>query len=424
VVKWYGVALDRHDQKEAEVALRKSEAYLDQAQQLSHTGSFGWNIASGDIVWSKEAYQILGIDRTVKPTLDLIMRHILPDDYEFVRAELDRVMQGALKLDYEHRWLMSDGSVKQLHVRAHRVDYESGEEEIVGAVMDVTEARKAQEALADAQAQLAHANRVATLGELAASIAHDVNQPLAAIVVNGEANLRWLDRPLPEIDTVRQGLEQMIADAERASKVVERIRALSKKNELERLLLDVNGVINDVIKLVGREIVSHQVSLRLELAADLPPVLGDRVQLQQLIINLVINGIQAMADIDNRARSLLIRSEHDQSSQVRVSVQDSGNGIDLANANRLFDAFYTTKPGGMGLGLSICRSITEAHGGRIWASNHSGTGAAFSFTLPSHRELHRDGGLPTQPVTDARGLRDRDVGFRARATHVGFTRRG
>ena len=405
VVKWYGVALDRHDQKEAEVALRKSEAYLDQAQQLSHTGSFGWNIASGDIVWSKEAYQILGIDRTVKPTLDLIMRHILPDDYEFVRGELDRVMQGAPKLDYEHRWLMSDGSVKQLHVRAHRVDYESGEEEIVGAVMDVTEARKAQEALADAQAQLAHANRVATLGELAASIAHDVNQPLAAIVVNGEANLRWLDRPLPEIDTVRQGLEQMIADAERASKVVERVRALSKKNEPERLLLDVNGVINDVIKLVGREIVSHQVSLRLELAADLPPVLGDRVQLQQLIINLVINGIQAMADIDNRARSLLIRSEHDQSSQVLVSVQDSGNGIDPANANRLFDAFYTTKPGGMGLGLSICRSITEAHGGRIWASNHSGTGAVLSFALPSDRELHRDDGLPTQPVTDARGLR-------------------
>ena len=426
VVKWYGVALNRHDQKQAEVAFRKSEAYLDQAQQLSHTGSFGWNIASGDIVWSKEAYQILGIDRTVKPMLDLIMRHIIPDDHEFVRAELHRVMQGAPKLDYEHRWLMPDGSIKQLHVRAHRVDYESGEEEIVGAVMDVTEARKAQEALADAQAQLAHANRVATLGELAASIAHDVNQPLAAIVANGEANLRWLDRPVPEIDTVRQGLQQMIADAERASNVVNRVRALSKKNEPERLALDVNDVINDVIKLVGREMVSHQVLLRLELAATLPPVLGDRVQLQQLIINLVLNGIQAMADIDNRARSLLIRSEHDQSGQVLVSVQDSGNGIDPANANRLFDAFYTTKPGGMGLGLSICRSITEAHGGRIWASNHSGTGAVFSFTLPSHRELRRDPGLPTQPATDGRGdgRRDCDDGFRARATHVGCTRRG
>jgi PAS domain S-box-containing protein len=425
VVKWYGVALDCHDQKQAEVAQRKSEAYLDHAQQLSHTGSFGWNIASGDIVWSKEAYRILGIDRTVKPTLDLIMRHIPPDDYEFVRAELDRVMQGARNLDYEHRWLMPEGSVKQLHVRAHRVNYESGEEEIVGAMVDITEARRAQEALADAQAQLAHANRVATLGELAASIAHDVNQPLAAIVVNGEANLRWLDRPLPEIDAVRQGLEQMIADAGRASNLVHRVRALSRKNEPERVALDINEVINDVIKLVGREIISHQVSLRLELAAHLPPVFGDRVQLQQVIINLVINGIQAMADINSRARSLLIRSEHDESGQVLVSVQDSGNGIDPANANRLFDAFYTTKSGGMGLGLSICRSITEAHGGRIWASNHSGTGAVFSFTLPSHRELNGDPGLPTQPATDGRGCgrRDCDDGFRGRATHVGFTRR-
>jgi PAS domain S-box-containing protein len=387
VVKWYGVALDIHDQKQAEVALRKSEAYLDHAQQLSHTGSFGWNIASGDIVWSKEAYRILGIDRTVKPTLDLVFGHILPGDCEFVRAELDRAMQGAPNLDYEHRWLMPDGSVKQLHIRAHRVSYESGEEEIVGAVMDITEARKAQEALADAQAQLAHANRVATLGELAASIAHDVNQPLAAIVANGDANLRWLDRPLPEIDAVRQGVEQMIADAGRASNVVNRIRALARKNESERLPLDVNDVINDVIKLVGREIVSHQVSLRRGLAAALPPVLGDRVQLQQVIINLMINGIQAMAEIDNRARSLLIRSDHDQSGQVLVSVQDSGNGIDPANANRLFDAFYTTKPSGMGMGLSICRSIIEGHGGRIWASNHSGTGAVFQFTLPSHREL-------------------------------------
>jgi PAS domain S-box-containing protein len=387
VVKWYGVALDIHDQKQAEVALRKSEAYLDHAQQLSHTGSFGWNIASGDIVWSKEAYRILGIDRTVKPTLDLVFGHIPPGDCEFVRAELDRAMQGAPNLDYEHRWLMPDGSVKQLHIRAHRVSYESGEEEVVGAVMDITEARKAQEALADAQAQLAHANRVATLGELAASIAHDVNQPLAAIVANGDANLRWLDRPLPEIDAVRQGVEQMIADAGRASNVVNRIRALARKNESERLPLDVNDVINDVIKLVGREIVSHQVSLRRGLAAALPPVLGDRVQLQQVIINLMINGIQAMADIDNRTRSLLIRSDHDQSGQVLVSVQDSGNGIDPANANRLFDAFYTTKPSGMGMGLSICRSIIEGHGGRIWASNHSGTGAVFQFTLPSHREL-------------------------------------
>src|SRR5262249_21445471 len=197
---------------------------------------------------------------------------------------------------------------KQLHIRARRVRYGAGQgeqqgkegqhaeqEEMVGAVMDVTEARQAQEALADAQAQLAHANRVATLGALTASIAHDVNQPLAAIATNGEANLRWLDRPAPPLDTVREGLERMIADAERASSVVNRIRALARKDPAERRLIDVNAVINDVVKLVQREVAAHQVALRLALAPALPAVLGDRVQLQQLIINLVINGIQAMA---------------------------------------------------------------------------------------------------------------------------------
>jgi signal transduction histidine kinase len=373
------------ERKAAEAALRRSEAYLDHAQQLSRTGSFGRNIATGDIVWSKEVYRILGIDPSVRPTLDLVMRHVPPEEYEFVRSELGRPVEGACSLDVEHRWLMPDGSVKQLHIRARRVRYGAGQgeqEEMVGAVMDVTEARQAQEALHEAQAQLAHANRVATLGALAASIAHEVNQPLAAIVANGDANLRWLDRPVPQLDTVREGLERMIADAERASSVVNRVRALARKDPSEHRLIDLNAVINDVVKLVQREIASQAVSLRLELAPALPAVRGDRVQLQQLIINLVINGIQAMAGVEGRARSLSIRSELDESGDLRVCVQDSGNGIDPANANRLFDAFYTTKSGGMGLGLSICRSIAEAHGGRIWASSHGGGGARFAFTLP------------------------------------------
>ena len=213
------------EREAAEAALRRSEAYLDHAQQLSRTGSFARNIATGDIVWSKEVYRMLGVDPSVRPTLDLVMRHVPPEDCEFVRRELGRPARGARSLDVEHRWLMPDGSIKQLHIRACRLSYGAGEEEMVGAVMDVTQSRQAQEALADAQAQLAHANRVATLGALTASIAHDVNQPLAAIVANGEANLRWLDRPVPQLDTVREGLEQMIADAERAGNVVNRVRA-------------------------------------------------------------------------------------------------------------------------------------------------------------------------------------------------------
>jgi signal transduction histidine kinase len=187
---------------------------------------------------------------------------------------------------------------------------------------------------------------------------------------------------VPQLDTVREGLERMIADAERASSVVNRVRALARNDPSEHRLIDLNAVINDVVKLVQREVASQAVSLRLALAPALPAVRGDRVQLQQLIINLVINGIQAMAGIEGRPPRLSIRSQHDEAGEVRLCVEDSGNGIDPANANRLFDAFYTTKSGGMGLGLSICRSIVEAHGGRISAANHGGGGARFAFTLP------------------------------------------
>jgi PAS domain S-box-containing protein len=383
------------ERETAEAALRKSEAYLDHAQRLSRTGSFGRNVDATDLLWSKETYRMLGVDPAVRPTRDLVMARIPPEDRERVRASLDRPVEGEGDLEVEHGWCMPDGSVKLLHIRAQRVRYEAGEEQLVGAVMDVTEARQQQEALADAQAQLAHANRVATLGALAASIAHEVNQPLAAIVANGDANLRWLGRPVPDVAAVREGLERMIADAERASGVVNRVRALARNKQSERHPVDVNAVISDVVKLVGREIASHQVALRLELAAGLPAVLGDRVELQQLIINLVINGIQAMAAIAERPRRLAIRSRRADGGDVQVTVEDSGHGIDPANANRLFDAFYTTKPGGMGLGLSICRSIVEAHGGRISACSHAGGGAIFSFTLPDPARLATTSGTAT-----------------------------
>jgi PAS domain S-box-containing protein len=336
------VALDIHDQKQAEVALRKSEAYLDHAQQLSHTGSFGWNIASGNIAWSKEAYQILGFDRTVAPTIGLILRHVHPDDRAIVQAEVDRAMQGAQHFEYEHRWLTADGSVKHLYVRAHRVRYESGEE-IVGAVMDVTEARRAQEALSDAQTQLAHANRVAILGEMSASIAHEVNQPLAAIAANAGASMRWLTRENPDVHEALDAVTQIIGEAER-----------------------------------------RRVTLRLECASGLPAVYGDRIQLQQVIINLVINGIQAMATVADRARTLLIRTHRYDANEILVAVQDAGIGVGSEDLDQLFNAFYTTKPDGMGMGLSISRSIIEAHGGRIWAIRDNGPGMIFQFTVSTN----------------------------------------
>jgi PAS domain S-box-containing protein len=381
VTRWYGVSYDIEDRKRAEAALLKSEAYLDQAQQLSHTGSFGWNLASGDIVWSKEAYRILGIDRTIKPTIHFVSEHVHPDDHGIVQEEIDRVTQGADRFEYEHRWVRPDGDVKSLYVRAHRVKYESGEEEIVGALMDVTEARKAQEALNEAQVQLAHANRVATLGEMSASIAHEVNQPLAAIVANAGAGARWLTRKVPETGEALGAIRQIIGEAERASSVIQRIRALSKKADPEMSRLDINRVIDDVLMLVHPEALSHRVSLRLDRASGLPLVCGDRIQLQQVIINLVINGIQAMATVADRPRALVIRTQQHDTDTVRVAVRDAGVGVACEELDRLFGAFYTTKSEGMGMGLSISRSIIEAHGGRIWAARNDGPGMTFQFTV-------------------------------------------
>jgi signal transduction histidine kinase len=209
-----------------------------------------------------------------------------------------------------------------------------------------------------------------------------VNQPLAAVVANAEAGLRWLDRGTPDVDAACRSLEWIIDDGNRASEVIRRVRALANKAEIEKMPLDVNDVAREVIALVQRELIGHRVSLQMELAPALPPVLGDRVQLQQVIINLVMNGAEAMQSVTDRPRELVIRSRQDETRQVLVGVTDCGVGISVENADRLFNPFFTTKSGGMGMGLSICRSIMEAHGGRLWATANVPHGATFQFTLP------------------------------------------
>jgi C4-dicarboxylate-specific signal transduction histidine kinase len=233
-----------------------------------------------------------------------------------------------------------------------------------------------------AQAELAHVTRVTTLGELTASIAHEVNQPLAALIANAEACLRWLDRDTPNLAAARRSVEWVIDDGNRASEVVRRVRALAKKTDIDKVPLDINTVVREVIALVQRELSSHQVSLRTELAPALPMTLGDRVQLQQVIINLVINGVEAMQTVTDRPRELVIRSGEAETHQVFLSVTDCGIGISAENANRLFNAFFTTKSSGLGMGLSICRAIVEAHGGRLWVTANVPHGATFQFTLP------------------------------------------
>jgi PAS domain S-box-containing protein len=378
---------DITQRKRVEEALRRIQAtYLAEAQKLSTTGSFGWNAVTGEILWSEESFRIFGYDSAFKPSVDAVLDRVHPDDRALVQRVIAHAAREKQEFDFEHRLLMPDGSVKHLHIVADVACDESGTLQFVGAVMDITAAKRAQEQLHQAQAELAYVTRVTTLGELTASIAHEVNQPLAAIVTSGDASLRFLNRDPPQLDEVRDAVKRMISDGKRASEIVQRIRALTKKSEQQSASVDLNNVIRESVSLVQHEVATQRVALSMDLAPGLPAILGDGVQLQQVVINLLINGIQAMASVNDRVYELTIRSQRDEGGQVLVSVQDSGIGIDPQTAGRLFDAFFTTKPNGMGMGLSICRTIIEAHGGRLWASSNAGPGATFQFSLPSIRE--------------------------------------
>src|ERR1700719_2787292 len=310
-----------------------------------------------------------------------------PDWRDRNNARIERQKSTGLFEPFEKEYTRKDGS--RVPVLIGEATFEVGGNQGVAYVHDLTE-RKRVEAEArenelryrEAQLELAHANRVATMGQLTASIAHEVNQPLTAVVANAEACLGWLKRGTPDLEAASRSFEGIIGDGKRASEVIRRVRALANKTSLEKVPLDVNDVVRETIPLVQRELISHQVLLRMELAPALPMILGDRVQLQQVIINLVMNGIEAMQSVADRPRELVIRSRQDETHRVLVSVADCGVGISPEDADRLFDAFFTTKSTGMGMGLSICRSIMEAHGGRLWATVNIPHGATFQFTLP------------------------------------------
>jgi PAS domain S-box-containing protein len=385
VVRWYAAAYDIEDTRRAMDLLRRNETYLEVAQQLSRTGSLGWNVATGSFVWSKETFKIMGFEETVVPSLELVLLRTHPDDRAFVQSQVDSVARGQKNFEFEHRLLLDAETIRHVHVRARKVTYPSGAEEILGAVMDVTEAKLAQAALGRVQTELAHANRVASLGEMSASIAHEVNQPLGAIAINGEVLLRLLSRQPPNISEAMAAARQIVGDAHRATAVVRRTRELSKKAEAEMVRLDLNAVVNDAVELVRREALQSGANVRTLLTGVLPPVRGDRIQLQQVILNLSINGLQAMASISGRERLLTVHTQKHEPDQVLVAIEDVGTGADPETAGRLFEAFYTTKQHGLGIGLSICRSIVEAHGGRIWASSNEGPGMTFCFTVPIYQ---------------------------------------
>jgi PAS domain S-box-containing protein len=359
--------------------LREREARIRRLVDSNIVGIVIWDV-QGRIIEANQAFlDVVGYAR--EDLASLRWTELTPaewrdvDDQAFAELNATGTVQPR-----EKEYFRKDGS--RVPVLVARALFEWNRDEGVAFVLDLTERKHVEGALRDAQANLAHVVRVTTLGELAASIAHEVNQPLAAVVANAEACLRWLDRGTPDLNAARRSVEWIIDDGNRASEVIRRVRALANKTEIEKVPLDVNEIIREVITLVQRELISHRVSLRMELAPALPTVLGDRVQLQQVIINLVMNGIEAMQSVTDRPRELVVRSGQDQPGQALMSVADCGVGIAAENVDRLFNPFFTTKSGGMGMGLSICRSIMEAHGGRLWATATMPHGAMFQFTLP------------------------------------------
>ncbi len=483
--------------------MQRSEAFLAQGQSISQTGSFGWNASSGEIYWSEETYKIMEYDRAVKPTLELVFRRIHRDDRDRVQQTIDRAAEARASLDFEHRLLMPDGSVKYLHVIARASGHSSGSLEYVGAVTDVsqrkkaeqrfrgllesapdamivmngqgrvvlvnaqveklfgyqrdellgqeveilvpeqfrdrhpqhrdeffaqprvrpmgqglqlygrrkdgtefpveislspleteegtlvsgavrdlTERTRAEEALRQAKADLAHVNRVTTMGELTASLAHEIKQPIAAAITDANTCVRWLGREQPDLAEAREAASRIIKDATRAADIISRVRLLFEKGTAQKELVDINEVIREMIVLLGSEANLHSISIRVDLAEDLPKVMADRVQLQQVFMNLMLNGIDAMKGITGGGE-LTIQSQRGENEQLVVSVSDTGVGLPAEQADQIFNAFFTTKPHGTGMGLRISRSIVESHGGRLWAADNSPRGARFYFTLPS-----------------------------------------
>ena len=362
--------------------LQRSEAFLAEGQRLSATGSFSWRVATDEITWSEQTYRIFEFDQALPVTLQLIGTRIHPEDVPLFHEMIERARGDGSDFEYEQRLQMPDHSVKYLHVVAHGTRDQDGRLDYIGAVQDVTERRLSEEALGRVRSELARVARVTSLGALAASIAHEVNQPLSGIVTNAGTCLRMLAADVPDIEGARETAQRTIRDGHRASDVITRLRALFGKKEATTESVDLNESTREVIALSRSELQRNQVISRVELADDLPPVTGDRVQLQQVILNFLLNASEAMSLVADRPRQLVVRTEQDEVDRVRLSVQDAGVGFEPDGVDKLFEAFYTTKADGMGMGLSVSRSIIESHHGRIWAARNEGPGATFSFSIP------------------------------------------
>jgi len=385
IVKWYGSSVDIEDRKRATDALRESETQWREV--FEHNPVMYFMLDPTGTVLSVNGFGAAQLGYTADELVgQSVLKVFFEEDREFVRGNVAACLENVGRShSWEGRKVRKDGTVLWVRENAKAVRSGAKQPIVLVACEDVTERKRAAEELHEAQTELAHAIRLTTLGEMTASIAHEVNQPLAAVVTHAEACLRWLERETPDLDEVREAVESIVKDGKRAGEVIRRVRGLAHKTATQKTPLDVNDVVREVVALVEHELLSRRVSLRMELTPALPAVLADRVQLQQVIINLMMNGIEAMQAVTDRPRDLVIRSCQDEKHEVLLSVQDRGTGISAESADRLFKAFFTTKSSGMGMGLSICRSIIEAHGGRVWAVPNVPHGAAFHFTLPVNR---------------------------------------
>jgi PAS domain S-box-containing protein len=388
IVKWFGTNTDIHDRKLAEEQVLRSEAFLAEAQRLTRVGSFSWRVAGGEIKWSEQLYRIFELDPGKDMTLDLIGSRVHPGDLPLWGEMIKRARGAATALECELRIQMPSGSFKYVHLVAHANTGHEGRLEYIGAIQDVTQRQLAEEALVAARSDLAKAARSSSLAVLTASIAHEVNQPLSGILTNAGTCLRMLDSNPANIDGARETARRTIRDANRASDVITRLRALFRNRDAATDWVDLNEAAREVIALSLGELQTNRVTLKDELADGLPRVKGDRIQLQQVILNLLRNASEAMSAVIDRPRDLLIKTELEDGDQVSLMVRDTGAGFDPTIADQLFDSFYTTKTDGMGIGLSVSRSIIEAHQGRLWAARNDGPGATFAFSLPRDRRGH------------------------------------
>ena len=384
-----GAVQDVTEKKLAEDALRAREAdlrraldHLTEAQLLSKTGSFTADLVANEHLWSDGFYRICDLEPgSLKIHTETLAELVLPEDLTYFYGAIERAMTGE-EPEFEFRIRTHRNVVKHLRGIAHRFGQMTDRPMFIGAVQDITDSKLAAEALRSARAELVHAERVMTLGALTASIAHEVNQPLAGIITNATTCLSMLAAAPPNLDGARATVERTLRDGNRAAAVIQRLRAMFARNQPPSESVDVNEAAREVLALTSSELQVCRVILRTDFDVSLPPVSADRVQLQQVILNLILNAADAMRAVDDRPRNLLIVTAREEANWVRLSVSDSGHGIDPQTLEKLFDAFYTTKTHGMGVGLSISRSIIESHKGRLWATANDGPGATFSFSIP------------------------------------------